>query len=146
MCSYVLLFFKEKTAYEWRISDWSSDVCSSDLRTGGGLPALRLLHPLRAKPYPLPPSRRDAARKDRDRQPLAARVRGNLGRLAVADRQQPTPDPCLAASGLCARRHRREPRGHSAAAGALRRCLGNRPFPEKPPRQDRKSTRLNYTH
>src|SRR3546814_4788606 len=24
-------FFKQKTAYEWRISDWSSDVCSSDL-------------------------------------------------------------------------------------------------------------------
>src|SRR3546814_6622601 len=26
-----LLFFKQKTAYELRISDWSSDVCSSDL-------------------------------------------------------------------------------------------------------------------
>src|SRR3546814_8182171 len=26
------LFFKQKTAYELRISDWSSDVCSSDLR------------------------------------------------------------------------------------------------------------------
>src|SRR3546814_8987541 len=27
-------FFKQKTAYEMRISDWSSDVCSSDLATG----------------------------------------------------------------------------------------------------------------
>src|SRR3546814_10620951 len=27
----MLLFFKQKTAYEMRISDWSSDVCSSDL-------------------------------------------------------------------------------------------------------------------
>src|SRR3546814_6660616 len=27
-----VLFFKQKTAYEMRISDWSSDVCSSDLR------------------------------------------------------------------------------------------------------------------
>src|SRR3546814_14477599 len=27
-------FFKQKTAYEMRISDWSSDVCSSDLRRG----------------------------------------------------------------------------------------------------------------
>src|SRR3546814_6384088 len=27
----VVLFFKQKTAYEMRISDWSSDVCSSDL-------------------------------------------------------------------------------------------------------------------
>src|SRR3546814_2638948 len=28
-------FFKQKTAYEMRISDWSSDVCSSDLRRPG---------------------------------------------------------------------------------------------------------------
>src|SRR3546814_1363754 len=28
---HVLFFFKQKTAYEMRISDWSSDVCSSDL-------------------------------------------------------------------------------------------------------------------
>src|SRR3546814_14844354 len=28
---YCFLFFKQKTAYEMRISDWSSDVCSSDL-------------------------------------------------------------------------------------------------------------------
>src|SRR3546814_8586074 len=32
MCFYFLFFFfKQKTAYEMRISDWSSDVCSSDL-------------------------------------------------------------------------------------------------------------------
>src|SRR3546814_3044975 len=30
-CVYVFCFFKQKTAYEMRISDWSSDVCSSDL-------------------------------------------------------------------------------------------------------------------
>src|SRR3546814_4176383 len=30
MC-FVFVFFKQKTAYEMRISDWSSDVCSSDL-------------------------------------------------------------------------------------------------------------------
>src|SRR3546814_10628922 len=28
---YTFFFFKQKTAYEVRISDWSSDVCSSDL-------------------------------------------------------------------------------------------------------------------
>src|SRR3546814_15644442 len=28
-----VFFFKQKTAYEMRISDWSSDVCSSDLHT-----------------------------------------------------------------------------------------------------------------
>src|SRR3546814_20302951 len=33
MCAFFLcvFFFKQKTAYEMRISDWSSDVCSSDL-------------------------------------------------------------------------------------------------------------------
>src|SRR3546814_7626810 len=31
VCSSSLFFFKQKTAYEMRISDWSSDVCSSDL-------------------------------------------------------------------------------------------------------------------
>src|SRR3546814_14832038 len=31
----VFFFFKQKTAYELRISDWSSDVCSSDLELGG---------------------------------------------------------------------------------------------------------------
>src|SRR3546814_1480854 len=29
--SVLFFFFKQKTAYEMRISDWSSDVCSSDL-------------------------------------------------------------------------------------------------------------------
>src|SRR3546814_4654234 len=29
--TYFVFFFKQKTAYEMRISDWSSDVCSSDL-------------------------------------------------------------------------------------------------------------------
>src|SRR3546814_7545712 len=31
---YCVFFFKQKTAYEMRISDWSSDVCSSDLLLG----------------------------------------------------------------------------------------------------------------
>src|SRR3546814_6908489 len=31
-CYLCFFFFKQKTAYEMRISDWSSDVCSSDLR------------------------------------------------------------------------------------------------------------------
>src|SRR3546814_8763115 len=31
LCYCFVFFFKQKTAYEMRISDWSSDVCSSDL-------------------------------------------------------------------------------------------------------------------
>src|SRR3546814_4671412 len=32
----LFFFFKQKTAYEMRISDWSSDVCSSDLAAHAG--------------------------------------------------------------------------------------------------------------
>src|SRR3546814_17642677 len=32
-----IFFFKQKTAYEMRISDWSSDVCSSDLVAHAGV-------------------------------------------------------------------------------------------------------------
>src|SRR3546814_3508821 len=52
-CGCVLLsffFFKQKTAYEMRISDWSSDVCSSDLLTLGHC----LLGSFLATPCPLP--------------------------------------------------------------------------------------------
>src|SRR3546814_20878029 len=63
-CYWFIFFFKQKTAYEMRISDWSSDVCSSDLvgREQQPIPAdpvdgvedmlarLRLLHRLRGQP------------------------------------------------------------------------------------------------
>src|SRR3546814_19608121 len=38
----VVFFFKQKTAYEMRISDWSSDVCSSDLHWAYAAGARRL--------------------------------------------------------------------------------------------------------
>src|SRR3546814_16740599 len=34
--AFYVFFFKQKTAYEMRISDWSSDVCSSDLEYANG--------------------------------------------------------------------------------------------------------------
>src|SRR3546814_9157574 len=54
MCRFLLMvldsvfFFKQKTAYEMRISDWSSDVCSSDLIGTGPLP-----HPTTQRQYPM---------------------------------------------------------------------------------------------
>src|SRR3546814_15314395 len=36
---FLFFFFKQKTAYEMRISDWSSDVCSSDLEPDYSQPA-----------------------------------------------------------------------------------------------------------
>src|SRR3546814_11997649 len=52
VCSF-FVFVKQKTAYELRISDWSSDVCSSDLGQG---PRRRLR---RDPPQPHPPLRAD---------------------------------------------------------------------------------------
>src|SRR3546814_2276476 len=40
MCFLCVFFFKQKTAYDVRISDWSSDVCSSDLDAGAVEPRL----------------------------------------------------------------------------------------------------------
>src|SRR3546814_1590307 len=39
-CRFVVFFFKQKTAYEMRISDWSSDVCSSDLNAPAAIERL----------------------------------------------------------------------------------------------------------
>src|SRR3546814_6334003 len=51
----VFCFFKQKTAYEMRISDWSSDVCSSDLfsrhrttRNADGREAFAMAHAILA--------------------------------------------------------------------------------------------------
>src|SRR3546814_4236186 len=43
--SIFFFFFKQKTAYEMRISDWSSDVCSSDLTVGQRVVTLDLKDP-----------------------------------------------------------------------------------------------------
>src|SRR3546814_4360216 len=62
-----LFFFKQKTAYEMRISDWSSDVCSSDLPAFDDLRLARDAMPIDPGPRP-DPSRhpaREAARAER---------------------------------------------------------------------------------
>src|SRR3546814_1118231 len=68
----LFFFFKQKTAYEMRISDWSSDVCSSDLE-GCGARRLSLLCRCDAQPG-------ERAQGDRGR---AARRAGE-GRAAIA--------------------------------------------------------------
>src|SRR3546814_2879884 len=49
VCAFLLVscffFFKHKTAYDWRFSDWSSDVCSSDLGGSAVRPAVLALRP-----------------------------------------------------------------------------------------------------
>src|SRR3546814_16932570 len=49
MLQLFFFFLKQKTAYDMRISDWSSDVCSSDLKGGRDL-QLRIIGTARALP------------------------------------------------------------------------------------------------
>src|SRR3546814_5800608 len=85
---YIFFFFKQKTAYEMRISDWSSDVCSSDLpvrrrydrRAAPGLP----VRPRRARR--LQPERHDAAAR-RPAAGAAAPIRASLHLHDQADRK-----------------------------------------------------------
>src|SRR3546814_7253703 len=73
MCMVVkyFFFFKQKTSYEMRISDWSSDVCSSDL-------------PVRHAPRGIrAPSPRH---RDRPQAPRSSRRRPDAGDLAGDDR------------------------------------------------------------
>src|SRR3546814_6401499 len=48
---FVFFFFKQKTAYEMRISDWSSDVCSSDLHFAMALIERLAVIRVHAQPY-----------------------------------------------------------------------------------------------
>src|SRR3546814_2136413 len=55
----LFFFFKQKTAYEMRISDWSSDVCSSDLVVAKGTHLARpeLAHSVHVEVAGLQPDR-----------------------------------------------------------------------------------------
>src|SRR3546814_20540214 len=53
MCCF--FFFKQKTAYELRISDWSSDVCSSDLRFTRETLSLSISAPVESEAPPIAP-------------------------------------------------------------------------------------------
>src|SRR3546814_1577992 len=89
---FCFFFFKQKTAYEMRISDWSSDVCSSDLAPlphAGEGGAQRRVRARRSR-------HRKAAKGDRvrhasavtalDMPPSAPRLRGEIGRASCRER------------------------------------------------------------
>src|SRR3546814_4863663 len=62
-------FFKQKTAYEMRISDWSSDVCSSDLDlSSGAVPPHRRGHGCRHPALARSAARRRERRRTRHAQ------------------------------------------------------------------------------
>src|SRR3546814_12790408 len=70
----LFFFFKQKTAYEMRISDWSSDVCSSDLRALEGelVSSIQALHAVQSARVHLAIPRESLF--VRDRQPPTASV------------------------------------------------------------------------
>src|SRR3546814_15575110 len=101
----VVFFFKQKTAYELRISDWSSDVCSSDLPAARGCPAAaarqsgdRTLRPLCDEI--------SGANGDPDRRSLSARGDGH-GRPAARRETDPRIAPAV---GPCAAQPAARPR------------------------------------
>src|SRR3546814_4128052 len=109
--------FKQKTAYEMRISDWSSDVCSSDLADGA---------------HPVPRDRR-AGRIGRVAAAAAADLPGHYRAVAHLLRGQPVH----LRHGTPADGHAADPRPrHGRRSCAL--C--------RPGSADRKSTRLNSSH
>src|SRR3546814_3674721 len=99
LCRFVF-FFKQKTAYEMRISDWSSDVCSSDLdralRLAVGLPGESADRPAGDRPRGAPA---EAARFGRA---LSLRP---AGRSAVRRLHRVQPGAAGAASALRRRHH-----------------------------------------
>src|SRR3546814_10618736 len=120
-----VFFFKQKTAYEMRISDWSSDVCSSDLVEMREEGAGQVADALRVEKIEL--------HEALDR--ALARPLGELHALcdlALEIEGQPVLGP--------------PGEGVEVAAHREQEIFGARELPEFARREDRKSTRLNSSH
>src|SRR3546814_11363438 len=74
----MFFFFKQKTAYEMRISDWSSDVCSSDLE-------IELLQKLSARREAIEKRERELDMREALAEPAEARL---VAKTAELDRLQ----------------------------------------------------------
>src|SRR3546814_7366371 len=102
-----MFFFKQKTAYEMRISDWSSDVCSSDLRqerraiaggafgensdglmSGKRLPQFFYLEVYMAAGFPSDKDRMVLLRQPADDRPACYAVMGNKGTASMSTQRQ----------------------------------------------------------
>src|SRR3546814_4851801 len=138
-CLSLFFFFKQKTAYEMRISDWSSDVCSSDLEgaprtlekpgecASSAIPRSRapFLHPRKLAETLDAPVREVCIQNVGSMRSIAApRPCDNVGRF----RHDPSPPPALRRRGSPAGVGPPNPRSWSWLYG------------------DRKSTRLHSRH
>src|SRR3546814_2971532 len=135
----LFFFFKQKTAYEMRISDWSSDVCSSDLPS--------LAQTLERAPYAALHSRIQVQVKLKpvvERERFAAFIQHGLKAAGC-------PHTLLADSGI--ELLRQASKGLPRQAGlilctAMRLAVpqGLNHLPDALLAQERKSTRLNSSH
>src|SRR3546814_7412367 len=100
----LFFFFKQKTAYEMRISDWSSDVCSSDLHRRALLQDLRGKAGARPLFHRRVPRRHRLARRLQFPVGLVLRPRGGAVRVGLRNTGLP-----LAASGAFRDTPPREP-------------------------------------
>src|SRR3546814_7724140 len=89
----LLFFFRQKTAYEMRISDWSSDVCSSDLARGGAIACARAFEEQPPDEIALGDDRIERARDMRERMIERNEVRMDAleqsGAVRLGDAHQP---------------------------------------------------------
>src|SRR3546814_6755106 len=124
--TYLFFFFKQKTAYEMRISDWSSDVCSSDLLAAAGA------HPVHRHHHRLPAAvvqlRRERAARVERVPDVGAEEPGGAAPHVGAGAER------LVAVG---------PHDHGVHVVIVTDRL---PRPRGLPSHDRKSTRLNSSH
>src|SRR3546814_2355681 len=128
-----LVLFKQKTAYEMRISDWSSDVCSSDLhRAGARLPAAFLQRCRLCDPHAALPHVPDQAL-------LGALRRAHLGaRLPrPGDPGAQVPDRQLQGSAAAAR-------GEDGGSGRAARLRGRRRRSEEHTSELQSLMRISY--
>src|SRR3546814_2652344 len=119
----MFFFFKQKTAYEMRISDWSSDVCSSDLGTtvdlAPGAAVLSLLQAIVRRGADAGPADREGAVVVRGRRRQRWWIGGWMRHQSSLDRRE-----CRATTGI------------AGTNPVLLAAVG----------QDRTSTRLNSSH
>src|SRR3546814_10546388 len=121
MCLLLCCFFKQKTSYDMRISDWSSDVCSSDLVAEAAV--VGFPHDIKGQGiYAYVTLNVGVAADDDLRKTLAQWVRKEIGPIATPDAIQFAPGLPKTRSGKIMRR-------------ILRKIA-----------EDRKSTRLNSSH
>src|SRR3546814_3348646 len=80
----LFFFFKQKTAYEMRISDWSSDVCSSDLNAVLRQPQRYRDRPARTADHRS--ERRGAVKSDYDVIVIGVGHNGQIGRASCRER------------------------------------------------------------